>query len=463
MALRWTSAIRRCRIGLSLRAGEPKVGLREQRGGSNRMFRWKKRDEGFEWHKYVRTTIKLRREARREKAQALGARVGEVAKAAGSLAGGLAESGAKRLGSAAHSVGAKLSQAAGALMACAAAGLRSLGRRLSTGLATSIDLLGRPGVGGPLTFIGLIAASAGMARGLFGASGFDAEAIAALSIATLCLAFGIGPALWLGHASFPTRLVAPITDLPPRPWLVATAFAVLGLLGTIGFTLTPGGSGLPRLASLPAFPFASAETVSGRASVIAADILRIGDRKVRLDGIEPPDANQRCLRAGARPGGRTWTCGQDAREAMQRLVHGQTVTCTVGAKDKSGAASGRCRVKDADLGEMLVKAGYVFADAGLMAPYRGAEDAAKAAKAGLWSSPEPERPAIWRDRLWAAAKREAPDGCPIKGRVQGEERVYLLPWESNYTRVRVRKGRGERWFCTQDEAEAAGWRKAQNS
>ena len=115
------------------------------------------------------------------------------------------------------------------------------------------------------------------------------------------------------------------------------------------------------------------------------------------------------------------------------------------------------------LGEMLVKAGNVFADTGMMAPYRGAEDAAKAAKAGLWGSPEPERPAIWRDRLWAAAKREAPDGCPIKGRVQGDERVYLLPWESNYTRVRVRKGRGERWFCTQDEAEAAGWRKAQNS
>jgi hypothetical protein len=148
---------------------------------------------------------------------------------------------------------------------------------------------------------------------------------------------------------------------------------------------------------------------------------------------------------------------------MQRLVQGQQVTCKVVAKDKAGGGSGRCRVKDADIGEMLVKAGYAFADVGSVGAYRGAEDAAKAAKAGLWSSPEPERPAVWRDRLWAVAKRGAPDGCPIKGRVQGDERVYLLPWDSSYTRVRVRKGRGERWFCTQDEAEAAGWRKAQNS
>ena len=428
------------------------------------MFRWKKRDEGFEWHKYVRTTIKLRREARREKAHALGARVAEGAKAAGGLADGLAESGAERLGNAARMAGSGLGRVTGALAAWTAAGLHSLGRRLSTALAITIDVLGRPGVGGPLTFIGLIAAIAGITRGLAGTTGFDAEAIAALGLAGFCLALGIGPALWLGHAALPTRFVAPITDLPPRPWLIGGMAVVFALLGAIGFAVMPGSPGLPSLANhLPALPFTSAETVSGPASVVAADVLRIGDRKVRLEGIEPPDANQRCLRPGARPGGRTWPCGQDAREALQRLVQGQQVTCKVGGKDKAGGGIGRCRVKDADVGEMLVKGGYAFADVGSVSSYRKAEDAAKASKSGLWNSSDPERPAVWRDRLWAVAKREAPDGCPIKGRVQGDERVYLLPWDSSYTRVRVRKGRGERWFCTQDEAEAAGWRKAQNS
>ncbi len=426
------------------------------------MFRWKKRDEGFEWHKYVRTTIKLRREARRDKAHALGAQVADGARAAGAVADGLAKSGAERIGSVARLAAARLGQSAVGMMVYAGVGLGGLARGLGTWIAKGTDLLGRPGVGGPLTFIGLIATVAGIARALLGARGLDGEAIAALSIGGACVALGVGPALWLGHAALPTRLIAPVTGLPRRPWLVAGAAAAVTLIGAIGFTLMPGGLALPRLASLPTLPFTSAETVSGRATVIAPDLLRIGERKVRLAGIEAPDANQRCLRAGARPGGRTWPCGQDAREAMQRLVQGQVINCDVGGKDAAEVATGRCRVKDADIGEMLVKAGHVFADAGVMASYRAAEDVAKAAKTGIWSSAEPERPAVWRDRLWAAAKREAPDGCPIKGRVQGDERVYLLPWTSNYARVRVRKGRGERWFCTQDEAEAAGWRKAQN-
>jgi hypothetical protein len=35
--------------------------------------------------------------------------------------------------------------------------------------------------------------------------------------------------------------------------------------------------------------------------------------------------------------------------------------------------------------------------------------------------------------------------------------VYVLPWSPDYRRVRVRSQRGERWFCTEEEAVAAGW------
>ena len=426
------------------------------------MFRWKKQDEGFEWHQYVRTTIKLRRDARREKAHALGAQVADGAKAAGAAADVLAKSGARRIGDAMRRVLAMCSQIGLAMTTPAGWGLGATVRALGTWIAKAVDLLGRPGVAGPLTFIGLIAGVAGIARWMLGTKGMDGEAIAALCIGGMCIALGIGPALWLGHAALPTRLVAPVTGLPTRPWLAAGVAVAVAVVGAMGVSLMPGGLTLPRLASLPALPFTGGETVSGRASVIGTDLLRIGARKVRLAGIEAPDGNQRCLRTGARPGGRTWPCGQEAREAVQRLVQSQVITCVVGTQDATGIASGRCRARDADIGEALVKAGHVFADPGLMAAYRIAEDAAKTAKAGIWSTPEPERPAVWRDRLWAAAKREAPDGCPIKGRVRGDERVYLLPWTANYARVRVRKRRGERWFCTQDEAEAAGWRNAQN-
>lgn len=425
--------------------------------GWSRMFRWKKRDDGFEWQKYVRTTIKLRREARKQRAHKLGAQVAEGAKAAGAAADVLARSSARRLGDAARQSAVQLGRMAVAGVSLAGVASGGLARGLGRGLAPAIDVLGRPGVGGPLLFVGLIAAAAGLGRGLLGANGFDTEAVAALGIGIGCMILGLGPTLWLGHAALPRQVLAPVTGLPSRPWLAAGAVGLMGLLGAIGLQLTPWRMPLPSVASLPAMSFTGAAPIAGKATVVAADTLKIGDSRVRMSGIEVPDPDQRCTRPGTRPG-RTWACGQEAREATQRLVQGQTVSCEVGGKDSSGLASGRCQAAGADIAEALVKAGHAFSEPGLVPPYRTAEAAARASRSGIWGAADIERPAAWRERIWSTAKRQAPDGCPIKGRVRGDEREYLLPWSSDYARVRVSKRRGERWFCSEAEAVAAGWR-----
>lgn len=424
------------------------------------MFFWKKRDEGFEWHKYVRTTIKLRREARRQKAQQLGMHVAEGAKAAGAAADVLARRSAVRIGEGARVLAGDLGRMAISGVALAGLALGALVKWLGHHLAPAVDVLGRPGVGGPLTLIGLIAAIAGASRALLGSKGLDAEAIAALGIGFVCMGLGLGPTLWHGHSVLPRQLTAPVTGLPPRPWLVAGGVGLVALVGAIGLSLFSARPNLPFVSSLPAMPFVGGETIKGRATAIAADMLRVGDSNVRLTGLEAPHSDQRCTRAGSRSPGRTWPCGQDAREATQRLVQGQMVTCEVGRKDASGVAHGRCRAGGADIAEALVRAGHAFAEGGLVSPYRGAEDIARTSKAGVWASAEPERPAAWREKVWSAAKRQAPDGCPIKGRVRGNEREYLLPWSSDYERVRISKRRGERWFCSEEEAVAAGWRSA---
>jgi len=54
----------------------------------------------------------------------------------------------------------------------------------------------------------------------------------------------------------------------------------------------------------------------------------------------------------------------------------------------------------------------------------------------------------------------SPD-CVIKGNVsRSGERIYHMPNQRFYARIRMDKGGGRRWFCTPEEAEAAGWRKA---
>jgi phosphatidylserine/phosphatidylglycerophosphate/cardiolipin synthase-like enzyme len=63
--------------------------------------------------------------------------------------------------------------------------------------------------------------------------------------------------------------------------------------------------------------------------------------------------------------------------------------------------------------------------------------------------------------LAKAAPASAPEGCTIKGNVNRKgERIYHLPGGRDYDRVHMDKEVGERWFCSEAEAVAAGWRKA---
>lgn len=52
--------------------------------------------------------------------------------------------------------------------------------------------------------------------------------------------------------------------------------------------------------------------------------------------------------------------------------------------------------------------------------------------------------------------------CNIKGNVSitSGERIYHAPGQQDYAATIIRPEYGERWFCTEDEARAAGWRKA---
>ena len=64
-----------------------------------------------------------------------------------------------------------------------------------------------------------------------------------------------------------------------------------------------------------------------------------------------------------------------------------------------------------------------------------------------------------------------PGGCmvyptwcapPIKGNVgyETQERIYHVPGQEFYEETVINTRFGERWFCTEEEATSAGWRKA---
>jgi len=53
-------------------------------------------------------------------------------------------------------------------------------------------------------------------------------------------------------------------------------------------------------------------------------------------------------------------------------------------------------------------------------------------------------------------------GCVIKGNISLKtgERIYHLPGQEFYDEAIISPEKGERWFCSEEEAEANGWRRA---
>ncbi|WP_425493305.1 hypothetical protein [Microvirga zambiensis] len=53
-------------------------------------------------------------------------------------------------------------------------------------------------------------------------------------------------------------------------------------------------------------------------------------------------------------------------------------------------------------------------------------------------------------------------GCTIKGNISVNtgERIYHVLGQEFYSETRIDLLKGERWFCSEDEARKAGWRKS---
>ncbi len=198
-------------------------------------------------------------------------------------------------------------------------------------------------------------------------------------------------------------------------------------------------------------------TLIGRAEAIDGDTLLVGGIRVRLEGIDAPEAEQLCSQAN----GREWRCGADAHRVLVRLVAGAVVRCDERGLDKYKRILGVCRVGNLDINAALVRRGLAWAFVRYSRSYVAVEAEARAARVGIWSGTA-QPPWDYRAERWSTAEvgSEAPKGCPIKGNVTANGRIYHLPWSPWYGRIRMDGAKGKRWFCSEDEAIAAGWRAA---
>ena len=77
-------------------------------------------------------------------------------------------------------------------------------------------------------------------------------------------------------------------------------------------------------------------------------------------------------------------------------------------------------------------------------------------------SAKPNKPSADSEQL-ATGAGAATGSCRIKGNIsQAGDRVYLMPGERRYGQATIDKAKGELWFCTEAEAQAAGWHRAKS-
>jgi len=213
---------------------------------------------------------------------------------------------------------------------------------------------------------------------------------------------------------------------------------------------------IAALLVLVAIPAACAVLV-GSASVIDGDTLEIHGRRVRLLGVDAPESSQTCDDRG-----KPWRCGQQAALALDAKIAQRPVSCSEHGSDRYGRTLAVCSAGGEDLGAWLVAEGWALAYRRYGDTYVSQENLAKTAHKGIWRGAF-TAPCDYRASQRAAGSAshaQAPAGpCRIKGNVGANgERIYHLPGSASYAETRINPSKGERYFCTESEAKAAGWR-----
>ena len=211
---------------------------------------------------------------------------------------------------------------------------------------------------------------------------------------------------------------------------------------------------------------ANGQLIVGAARAIDGDTIEIGEERIRLFGIDAPELHQACNRDGVE-----WPCGEEARARMHALIDGKSLRCETRARDRYGRLIATCFVGRLDIARSIVEQGFAIVPEGGPGEYLEVADRVAGFRFGIWDS-EFIMPAKWR----AEHPREEPEpvatnggsfqsappqqiyrdatGCLIKGNHSRRgEWIYHLPGHPYYAETRA-----EDWFCTEADAQAAGYR-----
>ena len=239
------------------------------------------------------------------------------------------------------------------------------------------------------------------------------------------------------------------------------------------------------LAVLPAFFLSANPGWAADTIVKDAATIQLAGVTYRLDGIDAPEFDQMCVDDHADP----WTCGVEARDQLAKLIGARGIHCEDLGSDKAYPRRhiGICTAdgETTSLNQLLVRQGFALNfEPSARGRFKADEAAARDDRRGLWRgcfvAPQEFRRGEKGGTLLGAACRSdkdreireilfpeepaMPPGCNIKAklavraRVTGNLGIYHLQGCRSYAPLT----KPDRWFCSEEDAQAAGFRRAYN-
>lgn len=197
------------------------------------------------------------------------------------------------------------------------------------------------------------------------------------------------------------------------------------------------------------------EPIVGVVRVIDGDTIDVGAVRIRLHGIDAPERDQPCTTTS----GQNWACGDWVTRQVRDLFEGTQARCAQVDTDRYGRVVARCAARGRDIGQTLVQGGIAYAYRRYSTEYVAHEAAAEAANRGIHAFVL-QSPARYRVTRIKGRLPNDPN-CQIKGNISSSGvRIYHLPGQAFYDRTGISAAKGERWFCSEAQARASGWRAA---
>jgi len=190
--------------------------------------------------------------------------------------------------------------------------------------------------------------------------------------------------------------------------------------------------------------------------VIDGDTIEIeGSQRVRYIGVDTPEIVD--------PRSTVQCFGREASLKNRELVEGKSVILEkdISETDKYGRLLRYVYIDNLFVNDYLTREGYAHAssyppDIKYQNQLQEAETEARQNNRGLWSACD------FSDKSPQTNQQPVQSSdCLIKGNISSSgEKIYHLPGQRYYDKTVIDESKGERWFCTEEEAILAGWRKS---